>query len=115
MVIFRDEQNLLETLDRHDALLTQCSQGEITFERFLVLYDNFPWKYALDGHESDQEERDLLLRHSRRVKIHLDLASDILSRLCSEEDQDKIAYIEAGRFGSKGAMPRIQEFVKMRL
>ena len=88
--------------------------GEITCDRFLTLYDNVPWKHTLDGRESDPEECEFLSRHSRRIQIHLDLANDILSRLCSGKDQGEDAYIELGRFGSKGTMPRIQEFVKTR-
>jgi hypothetical protein len=115
MTIFEDEDDLLETLEQHDALLVQCASGVIGFQEFLSSYADFPLVYALDGHESDSEERTLLERHAARVHVHLDFADEILFHLCSEDDQDKKDYIQAGRFGSKGAMPRIRDFVHRRL
>lgn len=100
MTIFKNEQEILEALDKHDALILQYAREEISLEDFLKHYNSFPFNYALDGHESDAEEKILLSQYSNRIQIHWDL-NDILSRMCSDEDSKTAQYIYAGRIDSK--------------
>jgi hypothetical protein len=111
MTFFESENDLVNKLNEHDSLIIQCARGELSLEEFLAKYNNFPWYYALDGHESDEEERALLRRYVDRIDVHWRLNSEILHHLCADEDAQKEAYIKAGRIGSMEAVKRMRIFV----
>ena len=111
MIIFRDEQDIVTKLNEHDELILQCSRGELSWSDFLSRYNDFPWYYALDGHESDEEEKILLQRYKKRIDTHLAFADQFLSYLCKDEDSKKEEYIKAGRFGTDVASDKIKTFV----
>ena len=111
MKMFTNEAELSETLDRFDELVHACAQGKISFEKFDELYDAFYRRYALHGHESDPEEQELLARYKNRIALHRDVWELILTRVCSDEDADKVAYIAAGRFGSIEAVARLNRIL----
>ena len=54
---FASEIDLLEELSAHDDLVRRCVRGDIEFREFVRLYDDFWWRFALDGHESDSAEQ----------------------------------------------------------
>lgn len=112
MVIFANEEEFLSILGRYDKLARDCAKGEISFNQFLEQYDSFPEFYALDGHESDDEENQILDKYDSRVQAHLKLSEKVLSPMCSEEDSVKALYIQAGRIGSREAFARLQEVVR---
>jgi len=111
MVLFESENELKEALDKHDELLCQCARGNLPFWDFNERYDNFYWAYALDGHESDTEEKALLKKHHERIEPHRIVQEEILSLVCSDEDAKKEQYRMAGRISSKEAILRIAEIV----
>ena len=82
-------------------------QGEITFDYFCEKYNNYWSFYALDGHESDDEEREILHRYEERIELHRVIALEILGPLCSEEDATRDIFMQAGRFGSGVALQRL--------
>ena len=108
MVIFESESALVAALDAHDALVRLCASGELTFEEFCERYNDFYDYYALDGHESDDEETALLEKYDLRIEPHRVIAYDIRGRLCADADANLPSYIESGRFGSKEAFARIK-------
>ena len=112
MVIFKNEEEFLVTINRYDKLARDCAKGEIPFGQFLEQYNSFPEFYALDGHESDGEENEMLHKYDSRVQAHLKLSEKVLSPMCSEEDSVKEQYIQAGRIGRRGAFVRLQEVVR---
>lgn len=103
------ESELLALLDCHDRLVKSCLGGDISLEQFVEHYDNFPKAFALDGHASDSAEKALLERHAERVRFHFGVL-ECLRGLCSEEDAEKPAYIEAGRFGRAEGFRRLHRF-----
>jgi hypothetical protein len=105
--MFASEVEIQQSLDQHDELVRQCALGEITFTDFCDKYNNYWSFYALDGHESDDEERAILDRYEDRIELHRLIAFDILGQLCSEEDALRDIYIQAGRFGSTVAQQRL--------
>lgn len=107
MVIFSSESDLLAQLDQHDDIVRQCVSGDITFAQFCDQYKNFYSFYALDGHESDEEELFLLEKHAARIRPHEVIAIDILAGVCSDEDAQREVYVKAGRFGSLEAVRRL--------
>jgi hypothetical protein len=52
-------------------------QGVLSFrqiyEQYAALYNAF----ALDGHESDEEERALLVKHANRIRPHRAIALEL--------------------------------------
>ena|SRR5882672_3332426 len=107
MVIFDSEADLLAAINHHDELVRQCVRGEINFSQFCSAYDNFYLTHALDGHESDDEERSLFQKHAARIDPHRIIAQDILGRLCAEEDAERETFKQAGRFDSREAKARL--------
>lgn len=109
MVIFQSEADLLAKLATHDELVRRCASGQLTFDRFCEEYGNFYGFFALDGHESDEEERALLERYYARIEPHRIIAYDILGLVCSEDNAQRDSYKQAGRFGSGEAVARMRK------
>ena len=107
MLMFASEAEVQQSLEKHDNLVRRCALGEISFEEFCDQYNNYWSFYALDGHESDDEEREILDRYEDRIELHRLIAFDILGPLCSEEDSQRDIYIQAGRFGSAVAQQKL--------
>jgi hypothetical protein len=107
MLMFASEVEIQLSLAEHDELVRQCAYGEIPFDHFCDKYNNYWSFYALDGHESDDEEREILERYEDRIELHRLIAFDILGQLCSEEDAKRDIYVQAGRFGAAVAQQRL--------
>ena len=107
MLMFASEAEFQQSLEQHDNLVRRCALGEISFSEFCDQYNNYWSFYALDGHESDDEEREILDRYEDRIELHRLIAFDILGPLCSEEDSQRDIYIQAGRFGSAVAQQKL--------
>jgi len=108
MNIFESEADLVQTIETHNALISQCVNGEIEFGEFCDKYNNFYAYYALDGHESDEEERSILEKHENKIEPHRIIAYEILGQVCSDEDAELESYKSAGRFGSAEALRRLR-------
>ena len=111
MVIFQSEADLLSAIAKHDALVRQCVSGNLAFGEFCERYSNFYFRYALDGHESDDEERVLLVKHDYLIEPHRVIAEEILGHVCSDADAAREDYKEGGRFGSAEAIERLRNVI----
>ncbi len=109
MVIFESEDDLLSIIAKHDNLVRLCVAGQMCFSDFCEQYSDFYAYYALDGHESDEEERALLEKHEHLIEPHRLIAYEILGRVCSDADAGLEGYKLAGRFGSAVALERLKE------
>ncbi len=103
MVLFQSESQLVELIEKHDELVRQCASGQIDFAKFCDEYGDFYEAYALDGHESDEEEKAILVKNELRLKPHQIIAHSILNRLYIDGDVDKDAYRKAGRIDDSEA------------
>jgi hypothetical protein len=113
MTIRESENYLLSVLDQAEALIDACARGEIKVNTlYSELWDLYG-PNALDGHESDEEERKLLERHAPRVQW-IWRVLDELSGLCAEEDAGKEFYIRAGRYGEAEGLRRLRALVNER-
>lgn len=106
--MFESESDLLKTITEYDALVRKCITGVIGFGEFCEKYNNFYSYYALDGHESDKEERLLLEKYDCRIEPHRVIAYEILGQVCSDEDAGLESYKLAGRFNSNEALLRLK-------
>jgi len=107
--MFNSESQLLQVIAEYDLLVHQCLKGEIDFWSFCDKYNDFYAHYALDGHESDEEEQLLFDKHDKRIEPHRIITCDILGMVCSDENAKLDIYIKAGRFGSVEALERMRK------
>lgn len=112
MVIFKSEKDIIEKLNFYDQLVFDCADEKLEFWSFIEKYGNFFQHYALDGHESDDEEFELLKQYEKRILFHEELSLNILADVCSDEDAIKPDYIKCGRYGSVVAMEKIVALVE---
>jgi hypothetical protein len=89
MVVFDSENDLVKYLDVHDDLIRRCASGLLSFWDFYEKYNNFYRYCALDGHESDEEERLLIDKYEPRILPHRIVAEEIFSIVCFYEDAKK--------------------------
>lgn len=111
MNFIKSEADFIKLLNHYDNLLKSCAQEKISFSQFLSDYDDFYCKYALDGHESDQNELDILLKYTHRIIPHKLIFENVLSGLCDDNNEEKKSYKQEGRFGSKIALEKLKEIV----
>jgi hypothetical protein len=113
MIIFASESELLEVLDRADAMIAACVDGTLEFRSFYAQLGHLHSYHALDGHESDEEEIAVLDRHRVRIEW-IERVLEEVGEVCADEDATKEAYIKAGRFGSAEALRRLRTLVENR-
>ncbi len=106
---FESENELIEYFDKHDNLVLECSRGSLPFWKFVEKYNNFYWRCAFDGHESNDDERVLFKKFEQRILPHRIIAETILHGVCTDEDAKKEMYIKANRFGSDVAVSMLKE------
>lgn len=112
MNIFSSEQEFLSTIEKHKKIVQDCVSEKISFQEFLDKYDNFYNYYALDGHESDSDEKAMFDKHQDKIQPFFAIWEEILTKICSDEDADKEFYIKANRFGSQEGLRRLKEISK---
>ena len=111
MKVFNSELDLLQTIEAKNALIRQCIAGEIEFKEFCAKYNDFYTYYALDGHESDDEEQALFEKHENKIKPHRIVAYEVLGQLCSDDDAELESYKSMGRFGAVEALKRLKNVI----
>jgi hypothetical protein len=108
MTIFASESEMLSVLAEIEASLHRAAVADrTTFREHYFKAGHLHGFYAIDGHESDEEERALLDKHAERI-ARIEGALESASGLCSEEDAEKEIYQKAGRFGADEAARRLR-------
>ncbi len=103
------EQELVDALDEHDALVAACARGELSFEEFERVYQSFYPRYALDGHEAtDHDERMLLLKYEARISLHREVWETVVGQLATDE----IAAMDPNRIHIAEAVRRLQALAR---
>jgi hypothetical protein len=108
MVMYPNESELVSDLDRHDELVRLCASGRLPFWDFCASYDNFYWRYSLDGDGADAKDLTVLGRLADRIAPHQHLADTVLASVCSDSHPEKGSYGRPGRFGPEEAMVRLR-------
>ena len=109
MIMFENEEGLKALIEQKKNLLWQVLNDEIQIDTFFMKYDSFYFTYALDGHESDEEEKDLLLKYSTEIEIFRKIELEIFCRICSDEDSQKEIYVQNDRISKSQAIGEIKE------
>ncbi|UNK48577.1 hypothetical protein MNR01_12560 [Lysobacter sp. S4-A87] len=108
MRTYPPESELIVDLDRHDELVRLCASGRLPFWDFCATYDNFYWRYALDGNDADATDMVVLGRLADRIAPHQHLADTVLASVCSDSHPENGSYGRSGRFGPEEAMVRLR-------
>jgi hypothetical protein len=102
----RDE--LVEALTKATSLVLSAGKSEISFDRFLDAYDNFYYRYALDGHEAEPELR-LLSEFQWAIAFHRQVQEDVLGHVYLHDDPHREHLKRIGRIDPEEARARLTE------
>lgn len=100
----KTEAELETLLEKLYGLVASCVSGQLTIDQFFEEYGYPIGEYALDGHESDEDERAVLRKHEKQMKLHFEITEVILHRLCTRDQARENAYRKAGRIGPEEAL-----------
>lgn len=101
------ESELMTALKAHEDLVQSCVTGAITFAQFRERYGDFYVSHALDGHESNGEQQNLLGRVGWRVSLHRAIYDQVLCHVTSDDLLEAHGAREAGFIGSDEAFQRL--------
>jgi hypothetical protein len=73
------EMELSELLLNLDRIVLKCVAGELRFEQFIDEYGYPIGEYALDEHESSEEEKNIPAKWIERINTHLAITEQILN------------------------------------
>jgi len=101
------EAQLTALLDAHDALVSACVEGRLTFTDFAGAYGGFPRSYALDGEHESPEFKAILRRSRRRIAFHQQVAA-LLSALEQDDGSSMGLPAETGGFLPQALFHRLR-------
>jgi hypothetical protein len=104
------EAELSTILKKGAKLILDCVQGCISFDTFLVEYDSFYMYHALDGHESDDAELELLKKYEAEIAIHEKIWDEIITKITDEQFLDKV--INKGFIGNSTGFARLKKIAE---
>ena len=104
-----DKHILLKSLVEASTLVMKASNEEISFSNFMKAYDNFYYVYALDGHEANDLEKEILEDFSKEIEFHRKIQEEVLNLIYDESVGAKEQYLAAGRIGNEEASKRLNE------
>jgi hypothetical protein len=105
----RDE--LVEVLINATSLVLSAGNREISLDAFLKAYGSFYYRYALDGHESEPEER-LLNELQWAIEFHRKIQEEVLNHVYTGGDQDSAYLNSIGRIDPEQAKSRLSELCR---
>lgn len=108
MVMLENEEELVKLIDQKRDLLKKVVNDQISIDTFYEEYNWFYGAYVLDGHESDEEERELLLKYNNDIELFRRVEEEIFNRICGDEDSKRQNYIQQGRISAKKAIEELK-------
>lgn len=106
--MFEDENALVTLLEKYKQLLVKVINNEVTLDFFFKEYDDFYYYYPLDGHESDTEEKELLLKYDKDIEVFRVVQEEIFNRICDDELAVLDIYIANQRISAKQAIDELK-------
>jgi len=105
------ETELLTILKKGAKLILDCVQGCISFKTFLFEYDSFYMYHALDGHESDNAELELLQKYEAKIAIHKKIWDEVITKITDDKFFDQNA-INKGFIVESTGFGRLKEIAE---
>lgn len=80
---------------------TKCTlefcEKKISARDFIKEYDNFYYKYALDGHEANKEQKYIIKELKKYIDIHEVVQTKIIDLVFFDNNAQADQYLKAGR------------------
>jgi hypothetical protein len=105
------EGELSTILEKGAKLILDCVQGGISIETFLFEYDSFYMYHALDGHESDIAELELLQKYEAKIAIHKKIWDEVITKITDNKFFDQNA-INKGFIVESEGFGRLKEIAE---
>nr|VFK77877.1 MAG: hypothetical protein BECKSD772D_GA0070982_100334 [Candidatus Kentron sp. SD] len=106
MDTYRNE--LVNALEKATLLVNRLANREISIEQFVSEYGNFFYYEALDGHEADEQRKQLLNEFSDVITFHENIQASVVDLVFLGSSEQKQQYLDAGRIDSGNAEQRVQ-------
>ncbi len=108
------EDDLVGILKLGARQINDCVQGRISFENFLAVYDNLYDRFALDGHEYDNEdvEQAILDKYSSEISLHEEIRDEILYKITDDLYITRPEVIKAGFIGHIEGLSRLKQLAE---
>ena len=103
--VYKNE--LINALKRATSLVGRLVSKEISIEQFVDEYDNFFYYEALDGHESNAQQRLLLSEFAEVVSFH-ERVQHVIDLVYLGSSKQKQQYVDAGRVDLESAEQKIR-------
>jgi len=99
---------LAKELAHFTSLVLSVRDGDHSLREFIDAYDNFYYRYALDGHEDDTEGLQALEDEQEAIEFHRRVQTEALNPLYLAGDLDKASLERAGRIDGEEAKRRLE-------
>jgi len=106
------ENLLMEILTEGTRLVRDAAAALLPIREFIERYNNFYYYNALDGHEEDEEGKELLARFANAVSLHQEVQEDIVDKIYLGEPSRIDEFKAAGRIDPQEALERLGEATK---
>lgn len=105
------KDELKNLLLAYSILVNKLNNNQIRLKEFEKEYNNFYYVYALDGHESDEQEKEFLKEFKSAVYFHEKIQTHALDLLFYDIENREI-YLKAGRLDEEQVLKRIKQISK---
>jgi hypothetical protein len=106
------ESLLKEILTEGTRLVRDAAAGSLSIGEFMRRYNDFYYYNALDGHEEDEEGKELLARFADAVSLHRQVQEDIVDKIYLGDPSRIGEFKAAGRIDAQEALERLGEAAK---
>ncbi len=110
--MMREKEELRESLRQGTSLVAEVVQGRISIAEFVVRYDNFFYYEALDGHEADAQEHQLLDEYREIISLHEQVQTSVVDLIYLDNDGRREEFLAAGRIDPETAARRLGDLTR---
>ena len=89
-------------------LVNKVVSDEIDIKSFVKEYNNFYYYNALDGHEADENLKQLFKKYSDVIELHEQIQTNVVNLVYLKDDGNLQEYLDAGRISVDQALDTIK-------
>ena len=104
--MFRRE--IIKTLFKATLLISRAVHKEISITEFSKVYDSFFYYEALDGHEADETQKEVLREFKDAIDLHEQVQTTVVDLLYTGNAEKRQLYLDTGRIDEEQAKRRLQ-------
>ncbi len=103
------KDRIITALLNATLLIVKILKRECTLEEFLNEYGNFYYYEALDGHEADDEQQQVLDEFREIIEFHGKVQMEVVDLVYLDDSEHAKQYINTGRITADQARERLEE------